>query len=88
MKYTPKRMALCRLQQHKWNCSSFQEMKQTKHGRQIPQDPLMHVQATQKENFLEQDSRMGKVGMSRALINGPRLQLNEGKKYCAGCGYR
>lgn len=41
-----------------------------------------------KENFLEQDSRMGKVGMSRALINRPRLQLNEGKKYCAGCDYR
>lgn len=41
-----------------------------------------------KENFLEQDSRMGKVGMNRALINGPRLQLNESKKYCAECDYR
>lgn len=88
MKYTPKRMTLCHLQQHKYNCRSFQEMKQTKHGKQIPQDLLMHVQVTQKKNFLEQGSRLGKVGMSRALINGTRLQLNESKKYCAGCDYK
>lgn len=41
-----------------------------------------------KKNFLEQGSRLEKVGMSRALINGTRLQLNESKKYCAGCDYK